>query len=213
MPIPVAVEALPTPSLTRALGRVKGLSIVELAKGIRREYGADALARMVAALPAPFRHGLRADLENLGILAGTWYPIEILNSLYDQLAADLSAAEQHRLAQTIGKEYVDRLLRGIYRFIFESLMTPERYVAHAQRLWDQGCDTGKLELTQVSPQRVDGRILDWPGHHPLGCEVAHHIGVHIYLAMGCRGVKSRYQCKAQSGADACTGSYFWSGRR
>jgi hypothetical protein len=192
-------------------GRVKGISIGELAKGIREELGADELRRMVAELPPEWRAGLDPERERLGILIGSWYPIEILNALYDQLVAGRSPAERHRLAQQVGKEYVARLLRGIYRFIFDVLATPARYVANAQRIWDQGCDTGKLELALVEAGRVESRLFDWPGHHPFGCAVSFHIGVEIYRAMGCKRVAGMLRCKSETGAADCRASHTWHG--
>jgi hypothetical protein len=209
-PITRSVQAVstsaPTPSRP---ARIKGLALVELVKGIRLNQGDPALARMVASMPTEVRSQLHPGRENLGVLTGAWYPAAILNSFYDQLVVYLTASERRDLAETIGRWYVEKLLRGIYRLIFEALMTPERYVAHAQRLWDQGNDSGKLAMTLVDPFHIVGRIYDWHGHHPFGCEVAHQIGFHVFVAMGCKGVHSDLQCKSQTGKGDCSGTYAW----
>jgi hypothetical protein len=206
------VELAPAQAAVKDAGRVKGLSIAELVKGIRETQGPEGLLRIVERIPPTWRRHFDPTRVNLGILASTWYPSEVINCLYDLLIENLSPQQRRALADEIGRGYVDRLLRGVYKIIFDVLMTPERYVVHAQRLWNQGCDTGKLSLTLVDSRRVEGGMADWRGHHPFGCEVSHMIGLHIFRAMGCNDVTSVLLCRQHTGTNACIGSYSWTSR-
>ena len=106
------------------------------------------------------------------------------------------------------KAVMERSLRGLHRMVFAIMATPERFVKHAQSLWNMHHDSGRLELRMLSPVSLEASVLDSPVHHPFAC-MLNHYGCAVTLeAMGCKGLTDRRVC-AFTERGVCSGLYYW----
>jgi hypothetical protein len=94
-------------------------------------------------------------------------------------------------------------LRGVYKFFFDAMMTPERYAKRAHLLFSRYYDRGTLSKEVVSPTEHVTIIRDWPAHHPFLCEIMAYMAEYVYDALGCRGLTvARTHC-VDSGDPDC----------
>jgi hypothetical protein len=123
---------------------------------------------------------------------------------------DLSLAEQNALARDSSRALMEATLKGLYRFLFEQLVSPERFAALAPRVWRTYFDSGERRTVVVSKARHDCNVRDWQGHHRFLCLVQMHATTYVYEAAGCRGVATvRVSC-VSDGAAECAWTTTWS---
>lgn len=151
---------------------IKGAAIRELVRCYVREHGADDLRRAIEALPAELKSDLDLDEEALGILSSTWYDVRIVHALLDALVARHPPAERRTLLATTAREAVHASASGVYRFVVGQIVTPGFYARNIQRLWNMLHDSGQREILIERDGLARSRTWDWPGHHPLLCDVA-----------------------------------------
>jgi hypothetical protein len=192
-------------------GRTKGMAWADQIRTFERLYGRDKLVAAVRAMPARWRPGLNEDHATLGVLDATWYPEEQRNAFFDAITADLGLLQQQTLARAFAKTVMDRSLRGLHRMIFAIMATPERFVKHAQSLWDVHHDTGRLRMKLLSPSSIEAAVLEWPTHHPFACMVNHYACLVTLVAMGCAQMSERRVCNPAVGE--CVGLYLWRPRK
>jgi hypothetical protein len=189
-------------------GRTKGLAWAEMVRWYERTYGRAKLLAAVAAMPEHFSKGLNLQHETLGILDASWYLEAQRNAYFDATTAGLSLVQQQSMARALAAAVMRRSLRGLHRVIFNVMATPERFIKHAQTLWDVHHDTGKLRMKLLSPTSAEAAVLDWPTHHPFACMLNHYACVVTFEEMGCVDISDRRVCISE-GAPECLGVYYW----
>lgn len=145
------------------------------------------------------------------VLASKWYEAAIIHRLLEALTSGMTPAEQAELARDGARAVMDATLRGVYRLLFRTMMSPSRYATHAQTLWDRYYDTGRMAKRTLGPSAHATEISAWAGHHPLLCDLHVESARYIYAAMGCRDVRvTRTGCVSR-GAALCSFEVRWAG--
>ena len=191
-------------------GHVKGAALREALRWMRGRLGDHQAESVVARIPSPHRDRFDPAHEAFGILASTWYPAPVVHALCDALPEGLSLPEQSALAREFSRALMEATLKGLYRFLFEQLVSPERFAALAPRVWRTYFDTGERRTVIVSPAKHDCTVRDWRGHHRFLCLVQMHATTYVYEAAGCRGVATVGLSCVSDGATVCEWTTTWS---
>jgi hypothetical protein len=192
------------------VARIKGAGVVHFMRWYVGRFGTERLRRTAAAIPE--RHRAHFDLADpvLGVLASTWYPAEAIHALLDGFLAD-HRGEGEVLAREGARATIDATLTGVYRWLFETMMTPDRYGRNAQKLFSRYFEPGTMTKEPLGGTGHLSIVRDWPGHHPMLCDMLRHTAVYVYGALGCREVRApRTACVAE-GAPDCRFEITWEG--
>lgn len=191
--------------------KIKGAAFREFVLWYERTHDAERLQRAIAGVPEDRRADLRPDRPGLGILASSWYPVELAHVLLDAVMEGRTEAECTEIVRDGTRAIVDTMLWGVYRFLFERVSTPSRYARHIHRLWHQLHSSGERRMEMLSGQEADSVIERWPGHHPLLCEITIYTMANVFGAMRCRDVQViRTACVSQGDAH-CRARLTWDG--
>jgi hypothetical protein len=169
----------------------------------------ERVQRAAAAVPAEHRHLLDPRREALGILPSLWYPSELVHALVDDLTAGLDESELERLAREGGRAIIKDSLGGVYKVLFNFLVSPERYAKNADRIWRVFHDSGSNEMSVVGPSEHLSRIVDWRGHHPFICRLHRATTGHLYGEMKCKEVALTDEGCLGRGDAACVTRIAW----
>jgi hypothetical protein len=180
----------------------------EMVRVYERLHGRDKLTDALNAMPPQWREGLDPRHPTLGILDASWYLEEQRNAFFAAITRDLPLHQKQALSRTLAKAVMEQSLRGLHRMIFAVMATPERFVKHAQSLWNQHHDSGHLRMRMVARNGVEAAVLDWPAHGVFACMTNHYSCLVTLEAMGCRDLTERRVCMAE-GASECVGVYYW----
>jgi hypothetical protein len=192
-------------------GRTKGMAWAEMVRTFERLYGRDKLLAALATMPKQWREGLDERHPTLGILDASWYFEEQRNAFFAAITRDMPLHQKQALSRAFAKAVMEQSLRGLHRMIFAVMATPERFVKHAQSLWNQHHDSGRLRMRLLSPTSVEAAVLDWPAHGTFACMTNHYSCMVTLEAMGCRDLTERRVC-VEEGASECVGVYYWRDR-
>jgi hypothetical protein len=192
-------------------GRTKGMAWAEMVRVYAGLHGRDKLLAALATMPKEWREGLDERHPTLGILDGSWYLEEQRNAFFTALTRDMTLHQKQALSRSFSKAVMERSLRGLHKMIFTIMATPERFVKHAQSLWDQHHDTGKLRMRQLSKTSVEAAVLEWPTHGQFACMTNHYSCMVTLEAMGCGDLTERRRCIDEGGPE-CVGVYYWRDR-
>src|SRR5262249_53719572 len=119
-------------------------------------------------------------------------------------------AERARMMHEATRAAVDASMRGVYAFLLGKVVTPELYARNIQRLWRVLHDTGKREIRIVAKGQATSRTWDWPGHHPLLCELNQQTMAAIFEKMGESDVRIlRVACVGYDGGTECLYQVTW----
>jgi hypothetical protein len=195
--------------VSAAQPRIKGAGIRPFLVWYAARYGAGRLLAAAAAIPPAQRAGLDLDDPCLGVLASSWYPAASIHALLDELLAGVPADQHAELAREGARAIIDSTLKGVYRLLFQTMMTPERYARNAQALFARFYDTGTMEKTPLAPAGHLSRVRDWSSHHPMLCEFIGHTAEYVYAALGCRDVKVRRSACVALGGEECRFEITW----
>ena len=195
-----------------ALGKMKGAAFREFVAWVEQDRGPDALAAVVADLPGDVRRHFLVGRPALGLLAGTWYPAELVHSFLDRLTKGVNEQELQRMARQGAEFTMERNLRGVYRSLFSLFVSPRIYVLGVQQLWNLHYDSGRVRNTELGPTAQRAEVSDWRGHHPFACRL-NTAAVHpIYGAMKCQGIDVRREACLSHGEPYCAWVINWSDR-
>jgi hypothetical protein len=203
-----AAEMEKLPETNGKPGRTKGMGWAVMIRSYEATHGRPKLLSALAAMPERWRRGLDERHETLGILDGSWYPEEQRNAFFDGITTGMTLLQQQALARVFAQAVMAHSLRGLHRMIFSIMATPERFVKHAQSLWDVHHDTGKLRMKLLSPTSVEATVAEWPAHRPFPCMINHYACLVTLEARGCSDTTDRRVC-ISDGAPDCTGVYYW----
>jgi|GEM_PF-1709747 len=181
MGVPVASSSRP-PS-------IKGLVVREFLRWYTETRGEEATMRAYRSLPDELRAHLDPDRELFGLLAGSWYPADIAAGLLEAITEGLTRDERSALLRGGVHHTLRSALTGVYRVIFDTLVTPERHAKYAQKIWSHFYDTGKVVGTILGPNEADQVVTEWTGHHAILCELSIWSLTEFHEFMGCRNVK------------------------
>lgn len=171
---------------------IKGLAFREFVHWYERTRGEAAMTRAFEAMaPALERAGLVRERECFGILPGSWYPVSIATGLLEHIATGHGIEERNAVLREGARHTLEVTLRGVYRVLFQKLMTPERHAQYTQKIWSNFYNTGTVTGRVVEEGRAEQTVTDWAGHHPLLCELSIWTLTTMYEMMELRSVRVR----------------------
>jgi hypothetical protein len=187
------------------VNQIKGAALAEFLSWYTRVHGRDRLRSLPESVLDALDLGERGSI----VLASKWYPAPIIHELLESLVRDLSAAERQRIVSDGARAVMEATLRGVYRLLFRTMMTPARYAQHSQKLWDRYYSSGRMTKRMIAPEVHATEISDWAGHHPLLCDIHVESARYIYAAMGCKNVDVRRTTCTSNGAQTCSFEVRW----
>lgn len=199
---------LDTPSVHTA--HVKGSAVLPILEYYAAQQGRARLLRLISDLPADMARLFDLRDEHLGVLVSLWYPAPVVHRLLELMTADSTREQSTAFVRGASFAVVEATLNGVYRFLFQLMMSPERYVRNVQKLFGRFFDDGVVVKEAQGPRAHRTTIRDWHGHHPLLCECFVYSSEYIYTSFGCRDVHSRRTACISEGARACTFEHSWS---
>jgi len=189
--------------------RIKGEGIRQFLCWYLEHFDEERLAARVAELPEEARAVFDPSQPNLGVVSSTWYPAYAFHALLDAMLEAYDEDQRRRFARDAARVTIERSLKGVYKFLFESFMTPERYARRAQSLFSRFYDTGKIEKRIIRPNLHRSIIRGWTSHHPVLCDVMLYMGEHVYPMLGCKHVKAERISCLSTGDIECVYDVSW----
>jgi len=197
------------PSAALADARIKGAHTRAFLAWYTAQGGQARTTRLLERMPERYRSLFDPGSADLGLLDSFWYPAEAMHIVIDAMLDGLDAQTRSRLAREGARAATEATLKGVHRWIFERVMTPERYLPRAQLLFSRYYQPGEIVKTEPAPFTHLSVFRGWTGHHPFICEMLFHSAIVVYGAMGCRGVSgARLRCLSE-GAPDCAFSVCW----
>ncbi len=166
-------------------------------------YGTQHHAKFLACVVPEAQTQLDSSKPALGILASTWYPPTVLFPILDVVSDGLSRAEQAKLALDGTDTVVRILMRGLYQTLFRMVASPSLYAKYIQRAWNILHTTGRREIVIEREGLAVSTVSDWPGHHPLLCEITTATMKAVFEAMGCIHVSLERVSCVSDGTHEC----------
>lgn len=188
---------------------MKGGAIREIVRWYVRTRGAEDIARAVGALPPDLAARLDIGADALGILPSVWYDAQLVHALLDEIVAPCPPQDRRRLIAEAAREGVAQSARGVYGFVLRQIVTPAFYARHIQRLWRMLHDGGHREIVFVGTRAARSRTWDWPGHHPLLCEVTIATMAAVFELTGKKDVVATRVSCVSNGAKECVADVRW----
>lgn len=190
-------------------GRIKGNAILAFLTWFERHHGSARILGAMEGLSPPDREMFTPGRPGLGILPSVWYPASVVHRTLDGMTVGMSREELDTLADEGGAATVRTLMRGVQGIVFALFMTPARYGAFVQKLWNLNYDSGTAENRVLSPTRHETLTRGWRGHHPLLCRMNSAVRVTLYEAVGCRNVVVEQRFCILRGDPACGSRVHW----
>ncbi len=174
---------------------IKGLVLREFIRWYEATRGREVALRARDALPLELRAHLDPERELFGLLAGSWYPASVASGLLESITSGLGPLQRTAMLREGIEHAVGTTLTGVYRVLFKTLVTPERHAKYAQKIWDNYYNTGIVQGAMLADNRSEQWVKDWPGHHPVLCELSIWSLTVFHQHMGCTNVKvNRSRC-------------------
>jgi len=189
--------------------RIKGAAIREVVRWYARTNGRERLAQAVTQMPPALAVQLDPNDDALGIIASSWYDAALVHAMLDAIVAPYPAGDRSALLKTAAREAVATSMRGVYKFVIGQIVTPGFYARNIQRLWGLLHDGGSREIRIVRDGLAISRTWNWPGHHPLLCEVTIETMCAIFELTGKRDVVARRTRCVAEGAHECVAEVRW----
>jgi hypothetical protein len=192
--------------------KVKGVAVREFMRWYVSAHGTRALEKAIAAMPPEEARHLHLEQPALGLLAGTWYPASMIHRLLDGMGAGLRGHERAALIRDGAHATIHHTLSGVYKLLFQAMMSPERYARNAQQLFARYFNTGTMEKTPITTPDGQGHlsvVRDWTSHHPMLCDLLSCTAEYVYAELGCRDVEVKKTGCVASGQAECTFVFTW----
>jgi hypothetical protein len=174
---------------------LKGIVFREFVQWYEQTRGRDAALRAYDSLTPELRAHLDPQRDYFGLLPGSWYSVHIATGMLEAITWGVGPEERTAMLRAGVEHAVGVTLTGVYRVLFQTLVTPDRHAKYAQKIWSNYYNTGTVEGRILGPGRAEQLVIDWNGHHPLLCELSIHSLTAFHAHMGCQNVKvSRSQC-------------------
>jgi hypothetical protein len=191
------------------LAKIKGAAIREVVRWYARTKGRDELGRAVATMPPQFAAQLDPSDDALGLIASNWYDATLVHAMLDAIVGPYPAGDRSALIRSAAREAVKTSMNGVYKFVIAQIVTPSFYARNIQRLWAMLHDGGCREIRIVREGLAISRTWDWPGHHPLLCEVTVETMCAIFELTGRTDVVARRTQCVSHGAHECVAEVRW----
>lgn len=192
-------------------GQIKGAALREfLAWYVHRNSHA-LLAEKIDKLAPEIMHHLDFRQDNLGVLSSQWYPARVIHALLDSIFAGVPPNEREDIIREGARAVMQATLQGIYKLLFKTMMSPDRYAKYSQKLWDRYYDCGIMKKESPKPFMQTTTISDWASHHPVICDLNYEGSRYIFEAMGCKDVTVRRLGCVSTGQAECSFIITWSG--
>lgn len=188
---------------------LKGAAVREVLRWYAQAYGQDRVRAAVAAMPPALGAQLDPGDPTLGLLANGWYDVAIVHALLEAIMAPYPAGDRHALIARAAREGVRHSMNGVYKFAVAQIVTPSFYARNIQRLWSMLHDGGRREIVLVGEGRARSRTWDWPGHHPILCEVTIETMCALLEVATGRDVYARRTSCVSEGAAECVADVKW----
>jgi hypothetical protein len=196
-----------------ATGRIKGAAFREFLIFHAERNGEAALGEGVNGVDPEWRSLLDPRRPALGVLASDWYPAPLVHDLLDALTGHLSRDERATLATEAARAIMNRMLRGIYKTLFQLMATPARYQRFGPKLWDAYYDSGTFRIDMPDDKTAICTVTKWDAHHLFICDLNCAAAVPVYEMMGCKGARVlRTEC-VSLGSPRCEFVTNWSSRK
>lgn len=189
-----------------SVAHVKGAAVLPLLDWYARRYGQE---RLQAALRGASGALIDTREPQFGILASGWYEAGAVHALLESLCASFTPEERESFAREGGRAIIEATLTGVYRWLFQAMMTPERYARNAHRLFGRFYDTGNFQKEILGPRHHRTHLTEWRAHHRIICEFFPATIEYIYSSMGLKGVRVRRSACIDDGATECTLETTW----
>jgi hypothetical protein len=178
---------------------VKGAVLRETMIWYVTRFGRVEADRIFRAIPPERARVLHRVEPAFGIRASTWYPMSLLCPMLDAVTQG-TLDEGRSLAREANAAVVPRMIRGLYKVLFDAVATPTRYVRQVPHYWRRLHTTGQRSMVLRSPGEAVSVIEDWPGHHPLLCWTVIYTMAFLFEAMGYKTWEvDRVACVAHGG--------------
>jgi hypothetical protein len=198
---------------TAASGRIKGAAFREFLSWFWLKHGDAALRAAADRMDPEWRPLLDPERAILGVLASEWYPAPLVHALLDAVTADFSRDARAEAADEAARAIMNRMLRGVYKTLFQLMATPARYQRFGPKLWNAYYDTGEFRIDMPNEKTAICTIKNWDAHHPFICELNCAAAPPVYEMMGCKVVRViRTEC-VSLGSSRCEFVTNWSSRK
>jgi hypothetical protein len=163
--------------------KTKGAAIREMLLWHSNRYGHAATVALSARVPPHLLGMLDLTHPALGFLSASWYPMSLTYPMLDVILEQYGG-EGRELAAAVNREVVPKMIRGVYRVLFDTLASPELYARHIHRIWRRLHTTGDRRMHIVEPGEAISVVENWPGHHPFTCWTTIYTMAYVFEAMG-----------------------------
>jgi hypothetical protein len=131
--------------------QLKGVSVRSLLLAIESAYGAEALARVKAALPAETRRRIEPI-----VLASSSYPVAVSATIHETVRTLLGGGS-FEANRRLGREAARIDFGGVYRAVLRLADYPT-LLAGLDRAWQKYNSQGGVRWTHVETGRAEGEI-------------------------------------------------------
>jgi hypothetical protein len=194
-----------------AAARIKGAGIQPFLTWYAGRWGRDRLLAAARGLPPDLAGVFDLADPVLGVLPSQWFPARAIHGLLNGLMDAHTPEERLRISREGATAVIESTLKGVYRWLFERMMTPDRYGRSAQRLFSRYYEPGNMVKLPLGEHGHLSVVTEWGGHHPLLCDFLIHTAEYVYGALGCRDLKIRRTACVSAGASDCRFEITWSG--
>jgi hypothetical protein len=191
--------------------RIKGSGIQPFFAWYTSQWGHERLAATARSLQPDMRACFDPHDPLLGVLPSQWFRASAIHALLDRLLDGHTAEERHRIAREGAHAIIESTLKGVYRWLFEMMMNPDRYGRSAQKLFSRYYEPGTMTKTPLGETGHVSVVRDWGSHHPLLCDFLIHTAEYVYSALGCKSVQVRRTACVSAHADHCRFEITWTG--
>jgi hypothetical protein len=189
--------------------RMKGAGVRSLVTWHTERRGQAHTTRLLEHLAPADRALFDPSRPDLDMVDSTWYRAEVIHALFDGMIEGLSAEERTAFLRDGARAGVQATSKGLYRWFFVVIMSPERYREKAQALFSRYHQPGVITKTSLGPTGHLAVLRGWAGHHPAICEFLYWSSLAIYEAMSCRNVVGARVSCVSTGAAECRWTVHW----
>jgi hypothetical protein len=162
---------------------VKGAVLREMLIWYVTRFGRVGADRIFRSIPTQHAKALTKSEPAFGILSSNWYPMSLVKPMLDGACEGVSD-EGRAFAREANAAVVPRMIRGVYKVLFDMAATPDRYARHIQPMWRRLHTTGERSMVIRSPGEALSVVENWPGHHPMLCWMIIYTMAYVFEAMG-----------------------------
>jgi hypothetical protein len=193
-----------------AQARIKGAGIQPFLRWYVSAYGHERLRRLAEPIPPALREDLDLADTALGVLPSTWYNAAAVHAILDAMEADHTPQERDTIVREGARAIIESTLTGVYRWLFQTMMSLDRYAGSAQKLFSRYYEPGVMTKTPLGETGHLTVVEGWGAHHMMMCDFILHTAVYVYGVLGCKDFRvRRTSCVGQGGVD-CRFEMTWS---